>query len=119
MQIFGRCQEPAGLKGNRLQIRLAGAYFTAFLVNRTTIDRQNRQNMPSPSRILRAAALWLACLNHFASIFQVRQTPGRTTTTLWGYPGMGDMTRIIRVVSAGWKIVLFDDWSQTMTASLC
>uniref|UniRef100_E6QWG3 Uncharacterized protein n=1 Tax=mine drainage metagenome TaxID=410659 RepID=E6QWG3_9ZZZZ len=48
--------EPVGLKGNRLQIRLTGAYFTAFLVNRTTIDRQNRQNLPSPSRILRATA---------------------------------------------------------------
>uniref|UniRef100_E6QTG3 Uncharacterized protein n=1 Tax=mine drainage metagenome TaxID=410659 RepID=E6QTG3_9ZZZZ len=68
-------QEPVGLKGNRLQIRLAGAYFTAFLVNRTTIDRQNRQNMPTPSRILRATAARFACLKHFASILQVRQTP--------------------------------------------
>jgi hypothetical protein len=36
-------------------------YFTAFLVNRMTIDLQNRQNLSSPSRILRAAALRLAC----------------------------------------------------------
>jgi hypothetical protein len=28
---------------NRLQIRLGGPYFTAFLVNRITIDLQNRQ----------------------------------------------------------------------------
>ncbi len=42
---------PTHLKGNRLQIRLAGAYFTAFLVNRMTIDLQNRQNLPSPSQI--------------------------------------------------------------------
>jgi len=51
---------------NRLQIRLGGPYFTAFLVNRTTTDLQNRQvgqagispqgessqNLSSPSRIL-------------------------------------------------------------------
>jgi len=53
-------KQPVGLKGNRLQIRLAGAYFAAFLVNRTTIDLQNRQNLPSPSRI-------------FATILQARQ----------------------------------------------
>jgi len=52
----------------RLQIRLSGPYFTAFLLNRTTIDRQDRQNLSSPSRILRAAALRLACLTRFASI---------------------------------------------------
>jgi hypothetical protein len=28
---------------NRLRIRLGGPYFTAFLVNRMTIDLQNRQ----------------------------------------------------------------------------
>ncbi len=33
----------------------------------------HRQNLPSPSRILRAAASWLACLTHFATILQVRQ----------------------------------------------
>src|SRR3990172_9592507 len=53
-------KQPVGLKGNRLQIRLSGSYFTAFLVNRTTIDLQNRQNLSSLSRI-------------FASILQVRQ----------------------------------------------
>jgi len=37
---------------NRLRIRLGGTYFTVFLVNRTTIDLQNRQNLSSPSRIL-------------------------------------------------------------------
>jgi hypothetical protein len=51
---------------NRLQIRLGGPYFAAFLVNRMTIDLQNRQmglagispqgessqNLSSPSRIL-------------------------------------------------------------------
>jgi len=41
--------QPVGLKGNRLQIRLAGAYFTALLVNRTTIDLQNRQNLHRPA----------------------------------------------------------------------
>ncbi|MBI2287264.1 MAG: hypothetical protein HYU79_07530 [Nitrosomonadales bacterium] len=56
--------QPVGLKGNRLQIRLTGAYFTALLVNRTTIDLQNRQNLPSPSRI-------------FASIPQTRQAARR------------------------------------------
>ncbi|NDP49380.1 MAG: hypothetical protein GZ085_13545 [Sulfuriferula multivorans] len=43
--------QPVGLKGNRLQIRLSGSYFATFLVNRTTIDLQKRQNLPSPSRI--------------------------------------------------------------------
>jgi hypothetical protein len=33
-------QEPAELQGSRLKIRPTGAYFTAFLVNRTIIDRQ-------------------------------------------------------------------------------
>jgi len=59
-------------------IRLDGAYlraaavrlaclthFTAFLVNRTTIDLQNPQNLPSPSQILRAAALRLCLLKPF------------------------------------------------------
>jgi len=53
-------QQPVGLKGNLLQICLTGAYFAAFLVNRMTIDLQNRQNLPSPSQI-------------FATILQVRQ----------------------------------------------
>ncbi|MBZ0094480.1 MAG: hypothetical protein K8H75_03740, partial [Sulfuricella sp.] len=53
---------------NRLQIRLGGPYFAAFLVNRTTIDLQNRQNLSAPSRILRASATRLACLTRFASI---------------------------------------------------
>ena len=35
---------------------------------------QNRQNLSSPSRILRASAARLACLTRFASILQVRQT---------------------------------------------
>jgi hypothetical protein len=43
--------QPAGLKGNRLQIRLSGPYFAAFLINGMTIDLQNRQNLSSPSRI--------------------------------------------------------------------
>jgi hypothetical protein len=43
--------EPVGLKGNRLQIHLTGPYFADFLVNRITIDRQNRQNLTSASRI--------------------------------------------------------------------
>jgi len=43
------------------------------LVNRTTIDLQNRQNLSSPSRILRASAARLACLTHFAPILQIRQ----------------------------------------------
>jgi len=50
-------QEAVGLKGNRLQIRLDGPYFAAFLVNRTIIDLQNRLNLASPSQI-------------FASIFK-------------------------------------------------
>jgi hypothetical protein len=41
--IAGLIKQPVGLKGNRLQIRLSGPYFAAFLVNRTTIDLQNRQ----------------------------------------------------------------------------
>jgi hypothetical protein len=36
---------------NRLQIRLGGPYFAAFLVNRMTIDLQNRQNLSAPRRI--------------------------------------------------------------------
>jgi hypothetical protein len=36
-------RESVGLEGNRLQIRLAGAYFAAFLSNRMTIALQNRQ----------------------------------------------------------------------------
>jgi len=36
---------------NRLQIRLGDPYFVAFLVNRMTIDLQNRQNLSAPSRI--------------------------------------------------------------------
>ena len=36
---------------NRLQIRLGGTYFADFLVNRVTIDLQNRQNQSAPSRI--------------------------------------------------------------------
>ncbi len=60
---------------NRLRIRLGGPYFTAFLVNRMTIDLQNRQmglagmggfiaqlaKSVLAQRILRAAALRLAC----------------------------------------------------------
>jgi hypothetical protein len=53
-----------GLKGNRLQKRLAGSYFAAFSTNRTTIGLQNSQNLPSPSHF-------------FASILQVRQAAGR------------------------------------------
>src|SRR5574340_340497 len=41
--------QPVGLKGNRLQKRLAGPYFAVFLTNRTTIGLQNRQNLFSPS----------------------------------------------------------------------
>ena len=55
-------EEPVGLKRNLLQIRLNGSYFTAFSVNRTTIDLQKRRNLLSPSRI-------------FATIPSVRQTP--------------------------------------------
>ena len=36
---------------NLLQIRLDGPDYTAFLVNRTTIALQNRQNLSSPSLI--------------------------------------------------------------------
>jgi len=36
-------EEPVGLEGNRLEIRLGGPYFTVFLVNGMTIDLQNRQ----------------------------------------------------------------------------
>ena len=36
---------------NLLQIRLNGTYSAAFSVNRTTIDPQNLQNLPSFSRI--------------------------------------------------------------------
>ncbi len=46
-----------------MQIRLNDSYFAAFLVNRTTIDLQNRQNLPSFSQV-------------FAWISQVRQAPG-------------------------------------------
>ncbi len=42
-----------------------------------TIDRQNRQNLSSPSRILRASAARLACLTRFTSILQVRQAASR------------------------------------------
>jgi hypothetical protein len=49
--LHHRNQEAVGLRINQLQIRLAGPNFAAFLVNRTTIDRQNRQNLASPSRI--------------------------------------------------------------------
>ncbi len=44
-------KEAGGLKENLLQIRLAGPYFAAFLVNRTTIALQNRLNLASPSQI--------------------------------------------------------------------
>ena len=44
-------QEPVGLRVNLLQIRLDGPYPAAFLVNRTTIALQNRQNLSSPSLI--------------------------------------------------------------------
>jgi len=43
LRFLGLTWQPVGLEGNRLQIRLAGPYFAAFLVNRTTIDLQNRQ----------------------------------------------------------------------------
>ncbi len=43
--------ESAGLRGNLLQIRLAGPYPAAFSVNRTTIALQNRLNLFSTSRI--------------------------------------------------------------------
>src|SRR6185369_4394331 len=38
-----RSQEDLGPRINLLQIRLDGSYFTAFSVNRTTINLQNRQ----------------------------------------------------------------------------
>jgi len=44
-------QEPVGLRVNLLQNRLDGPYSAAFLVNRTTIALQNRQNLSSPSQI--------------------------------------------------------------------
>ena len=43
--------EPVGLRVNLLQIRLDGPYSAAFLVNRTTIALQNRQNLSSSSLI--------------------------------------------------------------------
>jgi hypothetical protein len=52
--------QPVELKGNRLQKRLAGSYFAAFLANRITIRLQNPQNLSSPSHFL-------------AAILQVRQ----------------------------------------------
>jgi hypothetical protein len=55
--------QSVGLKGNRLQKRLAGSYFAAFSTNRITISLQNPQNLPSPSHF-------------FAAILQVRQTAG-------------------------------------------
>ena len=58
-------EQPVGLEGNRLQIRLAGPYSAAFLGNSSTIALQNRQNLASTRRI-------------FASILQVRQAAGRT-----------------------------------------
>ena len=45
-------------------------HFTAFLVNRTTIDLRNQQNLPSPSQI-------------FATILQVRQTPSEGAGGSW------------------------------------
>jgi len=44
-----RSQESVGLRVNLLQIRLDGLYSAAFLVNRTTIALQNRQNCPRPA----------------------------------------------------------------------
>jgi hypothetical protein len=44
-------QESVGLRMNLLQIRMDGPYPAAFLVNRTTIDLQNRQNLLSSSQI--------------------------------------------------------------------
>jgi len=49
MQVLS--QEPVGLRINLLQIRLDGPYPAAFLVNRTTIALQNRQNLSSSSLI--------------------------------------------------------------------
>jgi hypothetical protein len=49
--FFVYSQEPVGLRVNLLQIRLDGPYSAAFLVNRTTIALQNRQNLSSPSQI--------------------------------------------------------------------
>ena len=51
-------------------IRLDGAYFTVFLVNRIIIDLRNQQNLPSPSQIL-------------ATILQVRQTPSEGAGGSW------------------------------------
>jgi len=47
----GKVQEPVGLRVKLRQIRLDGPNFAVFLVNRTTIALQNRQNLSSPSRI--------------------------------------------------------------------
>jgi hypothetical protein len=58
--------QPVGLKGNRLQKRLAGSYFAAFSANRITIGPQN---LPSPSHF-------------FAAILQVRQTAGAAPSSL-------------------------------------
>jgi hypothetical protein len=41
--------QPVGLEGNRLQIRLAGAYFAAFLGNRTTIPGETVKICPRPA----------------------------------------------------------------------
>jgi hypothetical protein len=61
VSLFSGCPwQPVGLKGNRLQKRLAGSYFAAFSTNRITIGRQNPQNLPSSSHF-------------FAAILQVPQ----------------------------------------------
>jgi hypothetical protein len=49
--VYSKHYEPVGLRVNLLQIRLDGPYFAAFLVKRTTIALQNRQNLSSPSQI--------------------------------------------------------------------
>jgi hypothetical protein len=50
ISLFCGCPwRPAGLKGNRLQKRLAGSYFAAFSAHRITIGLQNPQNLPSSS----------------------------------------------------------------------
>jgi len=41
--------EPAGLKGNRLQIRLAGPYSANFLANRMTIGQKIGEICPRPA----------------------------------------------------------------------
>ncbi|MFA7242269.1 MAG: hypothetical protein WC091_19330, partial [Sulfuricellaceae bacterium] len=41
-----------GLKGNRLQIRLDGPYFTDFLVNRMAIDQKIGEICPRPAEFL-------------------------------------------------------------------